>query len=85
MSLQIAEMVPAQWLSTSDLVTTRRKTRRYPPIFNISEVTLWRWVKRGYFPEPRYIGGKARSLQGHSLLMPPRRGGFQHERLRELC
>ena len=59
MSLQMAEMVPAQRLSTSDLVTTRRKTRRYPPIFNISEVTLWRWVKRGYFPEPRYIGGKA--------------------------
>ena len=50
---------PSQYLATSDLVNTRKKNRRYPPIFNITEVTLWRWVKRGYFPEPKYIGGKA--------------------------
>ena len=50
---------PSLWLSTSDVANTRRKTRKHPPLFNISEVTLWRWVKRGSFPEPKYIGGKA--------------------------
>ena len=59
MNLQTAQTFPALWLSTSDVANTRRKTRKHPPLFNISEVTLWRWVKRGSFPEPKYIGGKA--------------------------
>ena len=49
----------SHYLATSDLAHTRRKNRKVPPVFNISEVTLWRWVKRGYFPQPKYIGGKA--------------------------
>ena len=48
-----------QWLCTSDIANTRKKNRKHPPLLSISEVTLWRWVKRGNFPEPKYIGGKA--------------------------
>ena len=59
MNLHMANTIPAQWLSTSDIANTRRKNRNHPPLFNICEVTLWRWVKRGNFPEPKYIGGKA--------------------------
>ena len=60
MNLQMTTSTyPAQWLSTSDLANTRRKRRSRPPLFNVSEQTIWRWVKQGYFPEPKYIGGKA--------------------------
>jgi predicted DNA-binding transcriptional regulator AlpA len=48
----------AEWLSTSDLSNTRLKNRARPPIFAVSEVTIWRWVKKGYLPEPVKIGGK---------------------------
>ena len=49
---------PAQFLGTSDLANTRKKRRLHPPVFNVSESTIWRWVKQGVLPEPTYIGGK---------------------------
>lgn len=49
---------PAQFLGTSDLANTRKKRRIHPPIFNVSESTIWRWVKQGVLPEPTYVGGK---------------------------
>lgn len=49
---------PAQFLGTSDLAFTRKKNRTIPPIFNVSESTIWRWVKEGILPEPMHIGGK---------------------------
>ena len=49
---------PAQWLGTSDLSNTRSTRRVRPPIFAVSEITIWRWVKKGYLPEPVKIGGK---------------------------
>ena len=48
----------AQMLGTSDLAFTRRKKRKHPPVFNVSEPTIWRWVKRGILPKPVQIGGK---------------------------
>ena len=49
---------PAQFLGTSDLAFTRKKNRSNPPLFNVSESTIWRWVKEGVLPEPIHIGGK---------------------------
>jgi len=49
---------PAHLLGTSDLANTRRKRRTHPPIFNVSESTIWRWVNQGVLPEPTYVGGK---------------------------
>ncbi len=49
---------PAQWLCTSDLSNTRLKRRTRPPIFAVTEVTIWRWVKRGILPQPIQIGGR---------------------------
>ena len=48
----------AEWLTTSDLSNTRLKHRARPPIFAVSETTIWRWVKKGYLPKPVKIGGK---------------------------
>ena len=49
---------PARYLGTSDLAYTRKKNRTSPPIFNVSESTIWRWVKEGVLPQPILIGGK---------------------------
>ena len=49
----------AQMLGTSDLAFTRCKRRKHPPIFKVSEPTIWRWVKKGILPKPVQIGGKA--------------------------
>ncbi len=48
----------ADWLCTSDLSNTRLKQRARPPIFSVREVTIRRWVDKGYLPEPVKIGGK---------------------------
>lgn len=50
---------PSEWLGTSDLAFTRMKHRQRPPIFKVSEPTIWRWVKKGILPKPVQIGGKA--------------------------
>ena len=49
---------PAEWLTTSDLSNTRLKHRARPPIFAVSETTIWRWVKKGILPQPIQIGGR---------------------------
>ena len=50
---------PSQWLGTSDLAFTRQKRRKRPPIFNVSEPTIWRWVAKGVLPKPIQMGGKS--------------------------
>jgi len=47
-----------QMFNIQDLSFTRNKNRKHPPIFSVNEVTIWRWVKQGIFPEPVKIGGK---------------------------
>lgn len=47
-----------QMFSISDLSFTRGKNRKTPPIFNVNEVTIWRWIRKGIFPKPVKIGGK---------------------------
>jgi hypothetical protein len=51
--------LPAQMLGTSDLARTRKKNRTRPPIFNVSEATIWRWVREGILPKPVQVGGKS--------------------------
>lgn len=50
---------PAQMLCTSDLAHTRKQNRERPPIFNVSEPTIWRWVKSGILPKPIQVGGRS--------------------------
>jgi hypothetical protein len=47
-----------QMLSIADLSFTRAKNRKNPPIFDVNEVTIWRWIRKGVFPKPVKIGGK---------------------------
>ncbi len=81
MNLQTASTYPAQWLSTSDLANTRRKRRSQPPLLNVSEQTIWRWVKQGYFPNPNTLGAKPSGQQrrSQSSLSPLPQGGLQHD------
>lgn len=51
--------LPAQMLCTSDLAHTRKRNRGRPPIFNISEPTIWQWVKSGILPKPIQVGGRS--------------------------
>lgn len=68
---------PAQFLGTSDLAHTRKQNRARPPIFNVSEPTIWRWVKSGALPKPIKIGGRSFWLASDiaDLIEKQREGG----------
>lgn len=71
---------PAQFLGTSDLAHTRKRNRGRPPIFNISEPTIWRWVKSGVLPKPMKIGGRSFWLASDIAdLIEKKRGGDKDE------
>jgi len=46
-------MSERRFLKINQLVTTPKKTGRYPVVRS----TFWRWVAQGKFPQPQYIGG----------------------------
>ena len=71
---------PAQYLGTSDLAYTRKRNRERPPVFNISEPTIWRWVKNGILPKPIQIGGRSFWLASDIAdLIEKRKGGDTDE------